>query len=270
MLVWADGQSGTIGGGTLEFEATRAARAMLETNDHTRIVRQPLGPALGQCCGGSMTLLTELFDAESIREAERQIAIDGRYTRSLSSGAGTQTERPAKFETGPLVSFAYHKGWVSERIERTRHAVWVYGAGHVGRALVALLDTHPEFEVTWVDFDSKRYPAAEQKSVIRLVAANPADATGYAPDDAMHVVVTHSHALDLDICGRLLPRPTRFIGLIGSSTKWARFRKRLAEAGHTNANIDRIQCPIGDISLGKHPESIAIGIAAKLLSVNQE
>ncbi|MBQ0748643.1 MAG: XdhC family protein, partial [Roseovarius sp.] len=80
-----------------------------------------------------------------------------------------------------------------------------------------------------------------------------------------HVIVTHDHALDLELCHQLLQRPFASAGLIGSATKWARFRQRLAALGHTDAQISRISCPIGDPNLGKHPQAIALGVAAALL-----
>ena len=78
-------------------------------------------------------------------------------------------------------------------------------------------------------------------------------------------MLTFSHSLDLELCHRLLGHGFRTLGLIGSATKWARFRSRLAALGHAEARIARIRCPIGDPGLGKHPQAIAIGVAADLL-----
>jgi xanthine dehydrogenase accessory factor len=87
----------------------------------------------------------------------------------------------------------------------------------------------------------------------------------FAPDSARHLILTYSHALDLELCHQLLSHRFAFTGLIGSKTKWARFRKRLAELGHTAAQITRITSPIGEPILGKQPQAIAIGVAASLL-----
>ena len=78
-------------------------------------------------------------------------------------------------------------------------------------------------------------------------------------------MLTYSHEIDLNLCDRLLRRGFASLGLIGSATKWARFRNRLAAMGHADAEIARITCPIGDPSLGKHPQAIAVGVAARLL-----
>jgi len=88
----------------------------------------------------------------------------------------------------------------------------------------------------------------------------------HAPARADHLIVTYSHDLDLKLCDALLRHDFASCGLIGSATKWARFRSRLAALGHSEAEISRIACPIGDPALGKHPQAIAVGTAAGLLS----
>jgi xanthine dehydrogenase accessory factor len=86
--------------------------------------------------------------------------------------------------------------------------------------------------------------------------------------DVEHLVLTFSHALDLELCHRLLNRGFRSCGLIGSATKWGRFRSRLRALGHEAAEIGQIRCPIGDPSLGKHPQAIAVGVVAEMLRVS--
>ena len=84
----------------------------------------------------------------------------------------------------------------------------------------------------------------------------------YAPQDALHLILTYSHQLDLALCHRLLGHGFEFAGLIGSKTKWARFRARLTALGHSPEQIARLTCPIGRPELGKHPQAIAIGVAS--------
>jgi xanthine dehydrogenase accessory factor len=96
-------------------------------------------------------------------------------------------------------------------------------------------------------------------------ASDPAMLADHAPVGAEHLVLTYSHALDLELCHRLLLRGFRTCGLIGSATKWGRFRSRLKALGHSVDAVARIQCPIGDPSLGKHPQAIAVGVVAALL-----
>jgi xanthine dehydrogenase accessory factor len=100
-------------------------------------------------------------------------------------------------------------------------------------------------------------------------AKEPERLVPHAPEGAHHLVLTYSHALDLGLCDALLRHGFASAGLIGSKSKWARFRSRLAAAGHANARIDSIVCPIGDPVLGKHPQQIAVGVAARLLTETQ-
>ena len=133
------------------------------------------------------------------------------------------------------------------------------------RAIVGVLNPMPEVKICWADSDRSRFPEKIPAGVETLIAANPADLVTLSPAHAEHLVLTYSHALDLELCHRLLARPFRFLGLIGSATKWARFRSRLAALGHSDAEILRITCPIGDPALGKHPQAIAVGVAAEML-----
>lgn len=264
MLVWADGQDGTIGGGALEFEAVKAARRILAGGKDT-LQRQPLGPALAQCCGGAVTLLTEVWDAARLG------GIDQIAARPLPGQTGpeplavTRAIAQTRNGNGPAAP-VLAEGWIIERISAPTQPVWIYGAGHVGRALVATLAPLPDYAITWVDTDLSRYPDAIPDGVSVLPAASPADVVALAPLEAVHYVLTYSHALDLELCHRLLGHGFTSAGLIGSATKWVRFRKRLAQLGHSDAQISRIACPIGDPALGKHPQAIAVSVVSSLLS----
>ena len=261
MLVWEVGQDGTIGGGTLEFEAARAARAMLSEGPALRLERHALGPALGQCCGGAVRLLTELFEAVPegavfarpvAGPAEPPLAVRRLLAQARGSG---QAPKPQLLQ-----------GWMVEPVSAPARPLWIYGAGHVGRALVGTLAPLPDFAITWVDTAADRFPGAIPEGVTQLVAANPAELVRHAPSAAEHLVLTYSHALDLELCHRLLCHGFSSAGLIGSASKWARFRNRLRQLGHADAQISRIRCPIGNPTLGKHPQAIAVGVAAALLN----
>lgn len=270
MLVFADGQSGTIGGGALEYEAAAKARAMLASpptpalphggGREARLVeRVALGPSLGQCCGGAVTLWTEVFAA--VPEAVAGVVARGvgemplAVKRVLAAARG-QGVRPV----AGLVA-----GWLVEPVAEAERRVWVWGAGHVGRALVSVLAPLPGIAVTWVDVAAERFPAVVPEGVTVVPASDPAVLADHAPVEAEHLVLTYSHALDLELCHRLLNRGFRSCGLIGSATKWGRFRSRLRALGHEAQAIARIRCPIGDPALGKHPQAIAIGVVAELL-----
>ncbi|MBV0913867.1 xanthine dehydrogenase accessory protein XdhC [Anianabacter salinae] len=268
MLVFADGQDGTIGGGALEWEAARAARAMLETGG-ARVDRMPLGPALGQCCGGAVTLVTEVYDTaalERIGSAVHARRVEGARAMPLAVTRALSAARSGSAQTPMMLS----EGWLAEPVELARRALWIWGAGHVGRALVSVLAPLPDVAITWVDTSADRFPDTIPDGVIPRVAAKPAEALRHAPPDADHLILTYSHALDLDLCHAVLSHGFRSAGVIGSATKWARFRSRLAALGHSDAQISRIRCPIGQKSLGKHPQAIAVGVAADLLSTSYE
>jgi xanthine dehydrogenase accessory factor len=271
MLVWAEGQSGTIGGGALEFEAAAWARRLLAESPPTpslphgggreaRLVeRVALGPSLGQCCGGAVVLWTEVFEA--VPEVVAGVVARGpgemplAVKRVLAAARG-QGVRPV----AALVS-----GWLIEPVAEAERQVWVWGAGHVGRALVAVLAPLPGIAVTWVDVGPERFPDAVPEGVTVVPASDPALVADHAPVGAEHLVLTYSHALDLELCHRLLLRGFGTCGLIGSATKWGRFRSRLRALGHSGEAVARIRCPIGDPALGKHPQAIAVGVVAELL-----
>jgi xanthine dehydrogenase accessory factor len=265
MLVWAQGQSGTIGGGALEFEAARLARAAL---DHRRdsLRRCPLGPSLGQCCGGAVTLVTEVFDADRLARIDPTAPflrrIDGADSAPLVLQRALRAARGEGIAPMPHLA----RGWFLEPLRIPRRPVWIWGAGHVGRALVAALAPLPDLAITWGDTAPDRFPARIPDGVSALPVAHPAAALHHAPVNADHLILTYSHALDLDLCHAALLHGFASAGVIGSATKWARFRKRLADLGHAPAAIDTITCPIGDTRLGKHPQAIALGVAAALLA----
>jgi len=266
MLVWQDGQSGTIGGGALEWQAAKTARKMLELSGEWRreTTKIPLGPALNQCCGGTVTLLLERFTDVEIA------AIDGAapsFTRPKADGI---SPTPAPLQASRLLRAArsgagIDADWFSEALNTNKTPIYLYGAGHVGREIVRALAGLP-YEITWVDTDKNRFP--ETIPVIWRANTNPASLVADAPDNALHFVLTYSHAHDLEICHQVLSQPFGHLGLIGSASKKARFLKRLRELGHSEPTLKRLQCPIGDRSLGKTPQAIAIGLAYWLMQPN--
>lgn len=212
MLVWPDRIEGTIGGGALEWQAMEDARRMLRDGRDIAERTIPLGPALGQCCGGSVTLIWERTDA----------------------------------------------------LEKSRKKpLWIYGAGHVGRAIVHVMAPLPDFDITWVDTAADRFPST---AVTKLVACDPSLVVKHAPPNASHLILTYSHEIDFALCHAILNHDFENVGLIGSATKWARFRSRLSALGHSPAQIARIACPIGDPLLGKHPAALALGVATAMIN----
>ncbi|MBL4806902.1 MAG: xanthine dehydrogenase accessory protein XdhC [Rhodobacteraceae bacterium] len=273
MTVWATGQSGTIGGGALEWEAARQARKLLDkSGDWQRgVLKMPLGPALGQCCGGTVSLLMERFSAREITEIS---AVAPTFTRPKADGI---SPAPAPLQAARLLRIKRSgagdsnvdngNGWISEAICQPLTPLWLYGAGHVGREIVRVLTGLP-FSITWIDTSRARFPAEISDDVDWLTSQNPAALVSVAPKDALHFVLTYSHAHDLEICHQVLSRDFGHLGLIGSASKKARFLKRLRELGHSDTVLARLECPIGDRSLGKTPQAIAIGLAYSLMQSN--
>ncbi|MBC2834997.1 xanthine dehydrogenase accessory protein XdhC [Paragemmobacter straminiformis] len=262
MLVWQGGQSGTIGGGALEHEATLRGRALLARGG-SRLDRTALGPNLGQCCGGAVTVLTEIYDASNLPTPAAGLIARSADGRAMPLAAKRILDRARAQGIVPAPTLT--QGWFVEPLSRPARHLWVWGAGHVGRALVATLSPLPDLHITWVDVAADRFPEAVPAGVTRRAEPDAAALVAQAPQEAEHLILTFSHALDLDLCHRLLAHGFARCGLIGSATKWARFRSRLAALGHAPAHIARIDCPIGNPALGKHPQAIAIGVAADFL-----
>lgn len=283
MIVWAkDGtdstggaaadQTGTIGGGALEYEA---ARKSLNQKDAIRATTHALGPELGQCCGGSVTLVTEIWDAARLEDliTDDDQTVIARPVVDGNAGADKPlsvhrvlNEARAKGDT-PTAQLV--DGWMVEPVYRPTRKLWIWGAGHVGRALVHTLSPLPEFDITWIDTGAERFPDVVPAGVTVLPAADPALLVAHAPRDAEHLILTYSHALDFELCHRLLGHGFRFAGVIGSATKWARFKSRLKNLGHSEGDVSKLTCPIGNPALGKHPQSIAVGVATQLLTMQQ-
>lgn len=262
MLVWADGQSGTVGGGALEYEATTRARAMLAVGG-TRLNREALGPKLGQCCGGAVTVLTEVFTAATLPEPVAGVIARSADGRPMPLAIKRLLARARDQGVSPRAVLL--QGWMLEPLSRAERDIWIWGAGHVGRALVAVLAPLPDVAIIWADISADRFPDNVPPNVTCRSAPDPAALVTLAPAQAEHLILTFSHALDLELCHRLLGHGFATCGLIGSATKWARFRSRLSALGHAPGTIARINCPIGDPALGKHPQAIAVGVAADFL-----
>ena len=270
MVVGPDGGfRGTIGGGELEWRAMGAARAALARDvPFAAVTRFALGPDLGQCCGGSVRVLNEVIGRDRLdairalaaREAAGPFGTSGRIgqrsvERTIDEGLPPE---------GPAVEIEGDR--VVERFRDLRHPVWLFGAGHVGRALMLALAPLP-FDVTWIDERDGAFPAAVPANVHPIRSADAAAEVGRAPSDAGIVVMTHHHPLDLAIVhAALAAERFDYVGLIGSASKRARFTRLLRDAGVPESRIEGLVCPIGMPSIrSKHPAAIATGIAAQLL-----
>lgn len=267
MLVTAEGQQGTIGGGQLEFRAVEQARAILDLPQGAwRIQDYPLGPLLGQCCGGRVRLLIEhidpaaldwLHDAEPGRMLET-VLHDGTISRVVFERE-TATRQSARGDR-PDVGARF----VEPVGERPR-PVYLFGAGHVGQAIARHMTGLP-LQLAW--FDTRPETAAID-GVTVMPEEEIAHCIEEAPADAAIAILTHDHPLDYHLTLAALSRdPVAFVGLIGSSTKIARFRSRLKADGIDEEALARLTTPIGVPGVvGKEPDVIAIAVLAQLLQL---
>jgi len=229
MLVSALRCAGTIGGGHLELKAIARARRMLAGGGLApQSAHYPLGPALGQCCGGTVTLGFATLDAKTLA-------------------------------AWPKAAPRFH--------------LQLYGAGHVGRAIVAAL-APLNVIVDWIDEREAEFPAdAVLPAHIRKVCVDTIEAeVREAPRGAFYLVLTHRHDLDLRIAEAILARGDfTFFGLIGSRTKRNRFIHRFEQHGIAPETIARMTCPIGVPGIGgKEPEVIAAAVVAQLLQASSQ
>ena len=267
MLITARDIWQTIGGGTLEYEVMAKARAMLAAPAgpwHRQVISAALGPDMGQCCGGHVKVLLERFDAAEAAELAGLVAC----RRLAHPLAGTAS--PVEAGDAEIGLTADRSAFVAP-VAQPGRPLFLYGAGHIGRALAPYL-VALQLDLHWVDIEDARFPADLPAGMTRLVAADPVVIAAHAPTDAIHLVITHNHALDEALCHRILSGAGfARLGLIGSATKAARFRARLAKAGITPAALDRLVCPVGLPQItGKHPARVALSIAAAVAIWQQE
>ena len=222
----------TIGGGHLEFQAIAEARSLIGSSrqDGELVNRYALGPALGQCCGGVVHL---------------------------------------KFEHIALLDVHTLK----QRLPRQAKPLALFGGGHVGNALVNVLSTLP-FQVQWIDSRDEIFPTELPANVVSDHSEPVHAAVEALPSGSSVLIMSFSHAEDLDVVAACLKRQRlqgdlKFVGLIGSKTKWATFQHRLEAKGFSSQELAFITCPIGvDGISGKEPEVIAIAVAAQLLQLD--
>lgn len=249
MLVCADQIAGTIGGGNLEWQAIARARALLVDEHFTWVEeRQILGSNLGQCCGGSVQLRFERLNPVMLTDWPDESALFELHLFGMGHVADALV--------GVLSTLGCVIHWHDERPEfvAMRSRQWQ------ARSIRAELQFHDDLQPL----------VGNPRTALDRIAgdrAQPAD--GNLPKFAL--IMTHSHALDFDLCRALLTSDAyQFVGLIGSMPKRSRFVRKLTQLGLTNAQIQGLSCPIGLHMLKyKQPELLAVSLAAQLLELAQ-
>lgn len=266
-----------------------------------------LGPELRQCCGGVVDLTIERLNQNDLgwitrvermqarepcvligRAPEAGEAVDGRRHVVGASVHGESGEEPVAVELidaartmldarhgnqlePPAIRHIALNGqtWLLEKLTGPEFFLYLFGAGHVGRALVEVLAGYP-CRIIWIDSRGAEFPDRIPGNVEKRVSANPVDEVFDTPADAFYLVMTHSHPLDLALCKAILGQPFAYLGLIGSKSKRARFQKQLRVAGADLKQLARLTCPIGIESIrGKHPAAIAVAVAAELIALSE-
>ena len=308
MLVTEQSSTGSIGGGQLEYQCVEIARRQLRDDAAARPAFRsktfPLGANCGQCCGGVAEILFEAFRGAqpwAARLGEHLDAGRSAVVATLIHGAapvrkllitadgydreGPADELSAKIartgqrllsRSGPAekrimsVSGNVKVPVLFEPVRPPDFNVLLFGAGHVGSAMVRVLGELP-CRVRWIDSRAELMNTTVPDNVVKIVAQEPEVEVAKAPPESYFLVMTHSHPLDQAICNRVLERRDfAYCGLIGSQSKKRRFEKRFRALGFSEAAIRAITCPIGVVGIsGKRPGEIAVAAAAEILRVRE-
>lgn len=250
---------GTIGGGALEWEALARAGKFFDSGKLFELQQVPLGPNLGQCCGGHVTLSYEIWTPDRLDEAS-QLA---------------EAERAGRFETvkeqtasGPVTRTITATGG-TEHFGEDSVLVAIFGAGHVGKALMKSLSLLPA-QIVWIDSRADMFPGLVPDNVIMQALPDPRAILPDLAKETAIIILTHSHAQDLSILEAALKAGFPFVGVIGSKTKRARFESMLLKSGLEEGLARSFHCPIGIPGLeNKHPSVIAASVSAQIFMGKQ-
>ncbi|NVK36259.1 MAG: xanthine dehydrogenase accessory protein XdhC [Rhodobacteraceae bacterium] len=277
MVVLGDGRfHGTIGGGELEFQVILWAQKALKNGAHGIDVRTfSLGPDLGQCCGGRTEIALEVLTTDQLANATMLAEAESKFdlvrTQARMEGTSVGVREIQKLDQkSAMAPFVLEDNLLQECFGEAKRPLYLFGAGHVGKALILALAPHP-FEVIWVDSRADVFPSAFPPNVTAVQADEPGSVLANAPEDAFVMVMTQSHPLDEAICAAALARDCfDYVGVIGSKTKRARFKKRLSERGLGDDQVAKLVCPIGNPSIrSKAPSAIAAGVVVEMLVAHE-
>lgn len=183
--------------------------------------------------------------------------------------SGSQQTRLERFSLG--ASLGQCCGGVNvllfEPMGQPQAHIAVFGAGHVGRALVPLLASLP-CRVRWIDSREQEFPAQIPEGVTTILNDEVIEEVERLPVGSYCIVMTHNHQLDLELTAAILTRGDfTYFGLIGSKTKRVKFEHRLRDRGFDPALVQRMRCPMGLAEVkGKLPMEIAVSIAAEVIA----
>lgn len=309
MIVTATETIGTIGGGQLEYQCVKAACKWLQqdagVSTRSRVQRFTLGANCGQCCGGVAEILFEemapsrsawvarlaelhaadtaavMVTARQSRAAASKLIVTARDRFAFADGLEPTDAVLAAAREALQIGSAAKQSLLAvarnvelpvliEPVLKTDFHIMLFGAGHVGTAcagVFSMLDVRVDLIDSRPGFADAGHPG----NIRAVECADPALAVDTAPPGSYYLVMTHDHALDFEICARVLRRhDAAYCGLIGSRSKRRRFEKRFRALGLSESEISGLTCPIGiDAISGKKPAEIAIAVAAQLLQLHE-
>lgn len=302
MLVCEQSSWGTIGGGNLEFQALPIARNMLSDAQCNHVQRFTLGAGLGQCCGGVVTLMFERFVEGCIElvQLRQMMARDERFIQLIALN-DEQNQRYLISQTTALSNTAkdcaqrlldqaraylnnnnaasmmqWNQGaktysYFIDPIVDDRFQVMIFGAGHVGQAVVKILADQNCY-ISWVDTRDHQLPDSCADNVSLICSDTPQAEIAQAAANTFFLVMTHDHQLDQQLCEHILKRDDfAYFGLIGSTSKRKKFEHRLRARGITDAALARMICPIGLPGItSKQPAAIALSVSAQIIQIQQQ
>jgi xanthine dehydrogenase accessory factor len=293
MIVTARQTIGSIGGGQLEYRCAKIAFDLLQAELHAPAAmhRFPLGASMGQCCGGVVDVLVERtaaidpqFIHELLRLHDDRVPFVIATSTTEKSLVSATDEFPGGLIADHVVAAArqllenrqgecavVQQGGnriLLEPVDDSRFDIAVFGAGHVGAAVVQMF-AGINCNIRWIDSRRNIFPPQVADNVVPIESSQPGREVAAMPAGSYYLVLTHSHPLDYDICGRILQRGDfAYCGLIGSRSKRRRFEKLMVQQDLPAVTLQRLTCPIGVAGIeGKKPQEIAIAVAAELLKM---
>jgi xanthine dehydrogenase accessory factor len=302
MIVTRETLYGTIGGGNLEHKACAIARSQLDIDEPNQLRRFPLGAGLGQCCGGLVNLmfepivettpwvaLAQQFDSvgedwvrvvtahESIDKPDNAFFIMNREQKHdalpgnlAHTGVLDSAESVLNGEINICLQQtpAAQESFFIEAVRKTDFQLVLFGAGHVGRAIVNVMQDLP-IAIRWIDNRDDQSIPDTPANVAFICTDSPEAEVDAAAANSFFLVMTHDHALDQQLAEQILKRDDfAYFGLIGSLSKRRLFERRMSRRGFDQSHFVRMICPVGIEGIqGKQPAAIAISVAAELMRV---
>jgi len=298
MMVTATSTLGTIGGGQLEYQCIKLASERIRvaaSGDQSNALRTfPLGSNCGQCCGGVVEVLFEnvnvsennwLGELNRLHELQQNFiaASSAQHGRALltddavlSFGVTEPLLDNISIVAREMLAANENVRWSDlsgehyffRRITPSDFTIAIFGAGHVGSATVAALAAL-DCRIRWIDGRRNSFPASAPENVLMILTETPAREVAAMPPGSYFLIMTHSHALDFDICDQVLRRrDATYCGLIGSLSKRRRFERLMRKQGMDDELLANLTCPIGVCGIpGKRPQEISIAVAAEMLQI---